>query len=130
VDALAVTHVAPLPGGGSLTRFRNDVDGIEVWREQVNVLVDRQGALVAVGGFATGAPATRAAATDASRTQAIAFVLAEQGFARHAADSLVRMREDAGYQWLTLPDGTTGTDGATLAAPLRVKRVWYRLPDA
>ena len=130
VDALALTQVARLPDGGSLARFRHDVDSIEVWREQVNVLVDKRGTLVAVGGFALGAPATRAGASDASRVQAVALALSEQGFARSAVDSLVRMREEAGYQWLTLPDGTTGTDGATLAAPMRVKRVWYRLPDA
>jgi len=97
----------------------------------VNVLVDTRGALVAVSGYALGVPAApRAVASDASRARAIGYVLEEHGFARSTADNLVRMREEAGYQWLTLPDGATGALGETLAAPLRAKRVWYRLPDA
>jgi len=130
VDALPLAELARLPDGGSLARFRNEVDGIEVWREEMNVLVDRHGALVAIGGYALGTPeGIRATAGEAGRTEALAFALGEQGFDPGIAHQVVHLRDEGGYQWLALPDATVGVDGQRLAAPLRVKRVWYRLPD-
>ncbi len=131
VDALPLAGFARLPGGASLARFRNEVDGIEVWREEMSVLVDRQGALVAIGGYAVGTPdGTRPAVTAESRTKAIAFVLAEQGFDPGVAGEASFLRDEGGYQWLALPSSMQGSAGEKLAAPLRVKRVWYRMPDA
>lgn len=130
IDALPVVERATLADGGSIVRFRNEVDGIEVWREEVSVLADRQGALVAIGGYAVGAPdGKRVAASDTSRDVAVGTVLTEQGFARDAVSQLAPSRAEGGYQWLVAPATTVGSRGETLTAPLRVKRVWYRLPD-
>ena len=58
VDALSVHNLQRFPNGAAIVRFRNPIDGIEVFREQVSVLLDPSGGLVAVGGFAMGAPAS------------------------------------------------------------------------
>ncbi len=130
VAALAVSHAAEVPGGGSLARFRTDVDGIEVWREEATVLLDARGELVAIGGYVTGTPAgVRTLPSIDTRATAIGVALAEQGFDRAVTANLVPMREEGGYQWLTLPDGTMAEGNVMLAAPVRTKRVWYRLPD-
>ena len=51
VDALdGAATSSDSPDGGAIVRFGNRVDGIEVFREQVNVLVDKRGALVAISG--------------------------------------------------------------------------------
>ena len=56
VDALPLANVQRFPDGGAIVRFGNAIDGIEVFREQVSVLADKRGDLVAIGGFALGAP--------------------------------------------------------------------------
>ena len=38
------------------------------------------------------------------------------------------MKDEGGYAWLTLSDGATAPDGSSLAAPIRAKRVWFRMP--
>ncbi len=130
VDALVVVEQARLADGASLVRFRHVIDGIEVWREEASVLVDRQGALVAIGGFVAGAPdGDYAAATATGRDAAIDTALVEQGFAHGVSAQLVPMNVAGGYERLALPATATGAKGETLAAPLRVKRVWYRLAD-
>src|SRR3569832_901370 len=55
VDTLVAGDIQRFADGGSITRFANKVDGIEVFRDQVNVLIDKSGTLVAVSGFTSGA---------------------------------------------------------------------------
>ena len=51
-------------------RFRNQVQGFEVFREEVNVLTDTRGDLVAIGGAALGAsPTARRLETDLPTTK-------------------------------------------------------------
>ena len=59
VDALAMHDLQRFPNGAAIVRFRNQIDGIEVFREQANVLLDKSGGLVAVGGFVMGTPASQ-----------------------------------------------------------------------
>jgi hypothetical protein len=129
IDALVLGNRQRFPDGGAVVRFRNEVEGMEVFREQVNVLVDRRGDLVAVGGFATGAPvaARKAETTPAvSRERAAATALADWGFDASVAQGLAPTREEGGYAYLA--SQATTADGTSLAAPIRAKRVWYRMP--
>ncbi|MCC6194736.1 MAG: M36 family metallopeptidase [Burkholderiales bacterium] len=133
VDALAVHDRQTLVGGAAIVRFRNEVDGFEVFREELNVLTDTRGGLVAIGGSASAAPpAARRLESDLPITQesAVAIALSEHGFARSVAQDLSRVRDEGGYTFLALPDSARADDGASLAslaAPARAKRVWYRL---
>ncbi len=67
VAALQIHNLQRFPNGGAVVRFRNQVDGVEVFREQVNVLLDKTGGLTAIGGFAMGAPQASARARKSSR---------------------------------------------------------------
>ncbi|MCC7217713.1 MAG: M36 family metallopeptidase [Burkholderiales bacterium] len=133
IDALPVANVQRMDNGSALVRFTGAVDGIEVFREGFNVLVARDGALVAIGGFAMGAPAShRKSAQDAPLTaaNAAAAALADFGFAADVAARFARSAADGGYERLALPTETVGSDGASLADAARAKRVWFRLADA
>jgi hypothetical protein len=132
VDALAVHDVQRFPTGGAIVRFRNRVDGVEVFREEVNVVTDARGELVAIGGAASGgSPVARRsqASPDVTRTASIATALAEHGFAPEVAQSLQPVGQEGDYVFLSAAHARSA-DGATLAAPVRAKRVWYRLGDA
>ncbi|MCC7327997.1 MAG: M36 family metallopeptidase [Burkholderiales bacterium] len=130
IAALPMHDLQRFPGGGAIVRFRGAVEGVEVFREEVNVLLDRKSALVAVGGFAMGAPAgqqKRAQAFSKSAAEAAATALFDFGFDAAAAQRLQRGVDADGYTPLALPAGTAAGDGSTLESA-RAKRVWFRLP--
>jgi hypothetical protein len=126
VDGLVVSDVQRFPDGGSIARFGNRVDGIEVFRDQVNVLVDKSGALVAISGITSGASAAKRtfAETGVTSRDAAAVALAEHGFAAGVATRMHAQKEEGGYTWSTV-EAARG-DEATLASPVRAKRVWFR----
>ena len=131
IAALPMHNLQRFPDGGAIVRFRGQVDGIEVFREQVNVLLDRSGAMVAIGGFAMGAPAgqaTSAQVAAASPEQAVATALADYRFDTTVAQQLQRTGETGGYSLYSLPGDMKSGDGSALADAVRVKRVWFRLP--
>jgi hypothetical protein len=131
VDALPMHNLQRFPGGGAIVRFRNQIDGVEVFREEANVLLDRSGSLVAVGGFVMGTPANQRKSAQLFATtpqQALATALADYGFEPAIADHLQSTGEDGGYVLLTLPPGNVSNDGSALTEAARVKRVWFRLP--
>ena len=130
IDALPVTSIQRMDNGGALVRLAGAVDGIEVFREGFNVLLARDGALLAIGGFAQGAPAgARKSAFDAPLTaaDAAAAALADFGFAADVAARFVRTDAEGGYVRLALPERTVGGDDTTLTDATRAKRVWFRL---
>ena len=130
IAALPMHDLQRFPGGGSIARFRGQVAGIEVFREQVNVLVDKRGALVAIGGFAMGAPAGAQKSAEVfarSPEAAVAAALADFGFGGDVARRLTHMQAEGGYTAHALPAEDASDDGATLVAA-RSKPVWFRLP--
>ena len=129
VDALLVQDVQRLPDGGAIVRFANRIDGIDVFREHANVLLDRQGALVAIGGYVTGAPAThrvKARADPPDPRQAIAAALADYKFPPSIAERLQPRGESGGYAYFALPNDALSDDGSALTEAARAKPVWFR----
>jgi hypothetical protein len=132
IDALQMHDQQRFPAGGGVVRFRGRIDGIEVFREEVNVVYDRDGGLVAIGGFAMGAPPAKRAAVDpfaSGPETAIATALADWRFPASVGQALTLVRDADGYRHYELAASRTSDDGSSLAIPVRVKRVWFRLPD-
>jgi hypothetical protein len=129
IATLPMHSLQRFPDGAAIVRFRNTIDGVEVFREEANVLLDRSGALVAIGGFVSGAPAAaqRSAAVTLTAQEAAAAALADFGFARDAAVAFTDSPAEGGYRWLALPAEARSADGARLARPARTKPVWFRL---
>ncbi len=129
VDDLEMHNLQRMPEGSAIVRFRNRIGGVEVFREQVNVLLDRSGKLVSIGGFAMGAPGgriERAPTFAAFPTEAVAAALADWKFAPSIAGQFASTAAEGGYTAHALPGGATGAEGAVLVAA-RTKPVWYRL---
>jgi hypothetical protein len=120
VDALVTGDVQRFPDGGSIARFGNRVDGIEVFRDQVNVLADKSGALVAISGFTSGASSAKRTfdSTDVTSDGAIGAALAEHGFAADVSKRVRALKEDGGYAWSTVE--------AASGAPSACGSAWER----
>lgn len=137
-DAAVLHHVQTLSGGARLVRLTQQLGGIEVFREQATVLLGADGQARAIGGYlgSTGlAPQSKAApATLLDAPGAIARALQDWGFAPEVVQQLQSAAppatgEAGPYEWWALPSGVTGAEGASLPEPVRVKPVWFRLPQ-
>jgi large repetitive protein len=134
VAALRLQAVHALRAGGRIVHLQSAPQGIEVFRERAAVLLHADGRLAAIGGTVSGvggsaARATLATAAFGDAGTALARALQDFG----VDDAAVRARVQAlpmhgGYQRYQLAEAA---DPSTprLAAPARVKPVWFRLPN-
>jgi hypothetical protein len=115
-------------GGGIIVSLNQVVDGIEVFRDEVKILMDRDLELLAVSGYLPG----RAVAGPADRRafglgapEAIGRALAD--FAETGATPAVRREgsADGGYEVFA----ATGKVGKHEVEPIRAKKVLFHLPD-
>ena len=115
-----------LPNGGAIVKFRNQINGIEVFREDAAVLLGADLKLVAIGGFILGGDGTAPFVVTPAAAAAVA--LEDWSFAAGTAALLRSVETRDGYQHFDLAAGTLSADGSQLAIPVRVKPVLFRLP--
>ena len=139
VDTAPLHHVQSLGGGGYLVRLTNQREGIEVFREHATLLLNAQSQVTAIGGYlgstATAPVAKAAPGAPWGMAEAVARALQDFGFDVGVVVSQLQMKaaplatHHGPYQRWTLPEGVTGSEGATLMQPARAKPVWFRLPQ-
>lgn len=132
IDSLVATQLHDTGRGGVIVKFREDIDGIEVFREEVAVLMDRDLDSVAVSGHVSGAArrgaraATTRFALDAADAIAASVVDRTSDSTFSASD--VVAGGPAKGQWTEyrqLPSRRRAS-GAMLTGPLRSKPVYFR----
>lgn len=127
-----VRWVHDIGSGGIIVSFQREVDGIEVFRDEMMVMMDRSLGLVAVSGYLPGQ--REAGSPDArvfrrSAAEAVGRALddfAGNGFDRSLLDAA--QAAEGGYETFALRTG--GHLPAGLGAePIRERRVLFHLPD-
>ncbi|SHG64722.1 Fungalysin/Thermolysin Propeptide Motif [Hydrocarboniphaga daqingensis] len=110
--------------GPAIVRFKQRVNGIDVFSRRLNVMMDRSGKLVAISGyFATDYGSNAPTQFARSAAQAIGSAWSAIGGSALNAATLVVDRVQGDYQWFKLP-ALSGTGMAMSRAP-RVKRIYY-----
>lgn len=135
-DALATAafaHVHDLGRGGVIVTLRQQIGGIELFRNDVKVLLDRNLELVAIGGnlHAAAVPKPKVAPFSVTEQQATALALSDlHGIAATPADLVDLKQTKAGYRHFDLAV-TPAVKAANLhfSTPARAKRVFFPLPD-
>jgi hypothetical protein len=123
VANLSVRAVSRGPGGGSLVTFHQAFDGVEVFRDRMSVLLDREQGLVAVSGFLPG----RSIAGTSPRTfridveQAISLALGDFGVTPVGPGLNSLGAAPGGFETFAL-------GGESLDRPIRARRVLFSLP--
>jgi len=121
--------------GGVLVTFGQRVDGVDVHQTEMNVLLDRSGGLVAIGGNLHGAaaPLARGAkqAFSSGPAQAIAQAATDAFRAPVRASDLIDLKQEkAGYRSFGLSKApATKGKKLTFATPARAKKVFYPMPS-
>lgn len=130
-DLLQLRDVSPLGNGAQIVRFGTQVQGVEVFRRSVSVLVDGEQTLRAVSGIwppvQEEAVGKTALAWPLHAEDALAAALAGYGFEAAAARAAVRpMRSEAGYLPMALEDTVAGANDEHLQSS-RAKKVLFPL---
>jgi len=129
VTSAVVANVHDLGSGPILVKYRAQLGGIEIFREELNVVMNRKLEPLALTGYLTST--TQPAASAAG----LAFRLAAPSAASAAINQLARTAIDAavlvpagsrdGYDTFTLP----ATAGVPLDVPVRAKKVYFHAAD-
>jgi large repetitive protein len=133
VDAAAVTAVHDTGKGPVIVKLRQPIGGVEVFREELAVAMDRAWNLVAISGNlspAQDAAALRAASPFAlGELDAISAALTDVSGEAFAPADLVAGARRGPYLTATLAAGAAAARGEVFASPARARKVWFRLPS-
>lgn len=131
VAGMRLQRVRDVGRGPIIATFRQEVGGVEVFRDELKVCMDRDLSLVSVSGSlppaSAAGPSTDVFALPASR--AVALALRDFGsLAAVPADPAATGSADGGYQTFAAP-GPVGEPGGMPAVngPLRARKVWFDL---
>lgn len=135
LEGVKLRHLHDTGRGAIIATYAQVVDGIEVFRDEFKVAMDRSQELVSVSGHL---PSRRLASAGEARTfartaeQAVASAL--EDFAGLAAAPVVGKgleTDAAGFERFEAPEAVRQLpDGRAIARPLRVRPVWFHLPES
>ena len=137
VDAARVGKVHDTGRGGRIVTFTQDLDGIEVFRDEIRMILDRSDNLIAISGYLTR-PETRSRVFRLSAPYVMASALEDlTGFPFSIGD-LHPMRPAASTegrgqpvseQKFLIASRAESDSGLSAAQPLTARKVWFRLND-
>jgi len=131
ISNLTVGHIHDIGRGPVIVQFKQVIDGVEVFREEMRVVMTRDLDLVSIAGNVPSAPAASSFAAQRKSTSADAVAaafsdLSGQGLGASSFSSQGAL--DGGYESLAIAAALRGTDGAP-TQPARVKPVWFHSTD-
>jgi large repetitive protein len=136
VSAAVLKSVHQSGKGPVIARFAQQVDGIEVFRNEVKVVMDRNLELVAVSGYLAPAQSARKASLGAASSfklpaeQAIAIAFQDQtGISMPARGFVSTGKANGPYSHFELDASSSSLLTHGLAVPARAKQVYYTMPD-
>lgn len=125
--------------GAIIVKFKQAVNGVEVFRDEMNVLMNRRLELIALSGYLTGGTEQAASSADYQLQPEDAIAVAARDLTGAAVNTAFLNRAEASFDEKTAPqqkylifsagDYAMENFSFSPAAPPRVKKVFYRLPD-
>lgn len=136
VDAAVVTHVHDTGRGGIVVSFGQEVDGVEVFRERMNLLLGRNQNLLAAGGSLHRGASRQTTATAnrwmKTRPEAIARALGDLYAMPVNAGNFMEQAAMAGRytRFEFVPALPMQSAQIRFDRPARIKKVFFPMPDS
>ncbi len=135
VDGARLRHVHDTGRGAIVATYAQVIDGIEVFRDEIKVGMDRSMELVSVSGhIAPRALAASGKASEFTLTAEQAAGAMLRDYADLATIPVLAAKQDvddAGFDRFEAPAELKARgDGLAIERPLRVRQVWFRLADS
>ena len=118
--------------GPVIVTFRNAVDGIEVYQEEIKIMMNQDLEALALSGYLMSTEGVAKGTFAIMPTEAIARAIEDLTGTRLDASQFAQSSSNPPYDYFTLaPLGVTpqGTARVEMRDPAHVKRVYYRFPD-
>jgi uncharacterized protein (TIGR03382 family) len=127
LDDAHVATVDELPGGGTIVSLRQRQDSVEVWGQELDVVLDDDGRAIALSGRLDDGPALGAAPTRADVTAAVAVAFADwTGVALERGRVALDADTDAELADVRLDlVAAVASGGLDVDPTARVKPVWF-----
>jgi hypothetical protein len=129
ISSSVVAFVHNTGKGPIVVKFQQKVGGIDIFREELNVLMTQKLEVVAIGGYISST------ATPAAQAGAMSFNVAQTAAATNAlrdatqvgvnASQLVPAGSRDGYDYYNISTAS----GVSLDEPVRMKKVYFHLPE-
>ena len=132
VENLALHRVHDTGEGAIVASFGQRVNGIDVFRNEIDLVLDRSLALVAASGYvAPGELAAKArfASFTLGAEDAVTRAFRELTGVELGAGLLLPAESEGAYRAFDLPAGVDALLGWQFVVPARVKQVFFTLPD-
>lgn len=126
VQGASVSMIHNTGRGPIIVKLRQEVNGIEIFREEMNIVMDRDLRLVAMGGYLTSASTPGAEGGRAFRVDdasGVANALSDLTDTSVRPQDVVRGTARGAYDSFTVAAGA----GVQLDAPIRLKKVYFHL---
>jgi len=138
-DRAKVVQVHDTGSGAIIVKFQEDIGGIEVFREELSVMMDRNLEPIAFSGYLSGAPrliAARAASFQLDEREAAAIALSDRiGKSMPRAELVTTGARQGPYGFVdhearTKRAGAGVSGDSALTEPVRYKQVYFHTADA
>src|SRR4051794_30832431 len=123
-----LSYIHDLGKGPVIVKLHQQLDGIDIFREEINVVMNQRLDLIAVSGYISSKSTPPAAGSLAFRlgaASAAANAVNDLTLANVSVLQLVPLGTHDGYDYYTLP----AASGATLSEPVRMKKVYFHTPE-
>ncbi|HVR39002.1 MAG TPA: M36 family metallopeptidase, partial [Thermoanaerobaculia bacterium] len=128
VSTAKLRYIHDVGRGPVIVKLEQSIDGVEIFREEINVVMNRKLDLVAVTGYISSAatpPAQSGLDFRLDEPNAAITAVRDLTLANVSGSQFVSAGSRDGYDFFTLPEAA----GAALAEPVRMKKVFFHVPE-
>ncbi|HEV7426996.1 MAG TPA: M36 family metallopeptidase [Thermoanaerobaculia bacterium] len=128
VASAPLSYIHDLGSGPVIVKLHQSIDGIDIFREEINVVMNQKLDLVAVSGYISSQatpPNKGSMAFSLGAASAAVNAVTDATLVNLSALSLVPAGSHDGYDYYT----TSANSGLSLSEPLRVKKVYFHMPE-
>ncbi len=137
IASARLAHVHNTGRGAVIAKFRQEIDGVEVFRDELGVVMDRQLRVIALSGYLPSSSLAAAGRwhVELGAEEAIARALSDFAGVAIAADAVTvdwrprRVHSRGGYGYYTLAGGSDPSSPLRLQQALRAKPVWFHFQE-
>jgi len=128
IAAAPLSYIHDIGSGPVIVKLHQTIDGIEIFREEINVVMNQKLDLVAISGYIASQstpPNKGSLAFSLGTATAAVSALNDVTQVNLSALSLVATGSHDGYDYYNVSPAS----GVSLSAPVRMKKVYFHLPE-
>jgi len=123
-----LSYIHDLGSGPIIVKLHQSIDGIDIFREEINVVMNHKLDLVAISGYITSQstpPSRGSLGFSVGPASAAVNAVSDLTLVNLSALSLISAGSHDGYDYYTV----SASSGVSLVEPVRMKKVFFHMPE-